>query len=191
MTHVYDLILTYKYAILFPVAIVEGPIVMIIGGFLASIGVLNVYVVYGIGVLGNLIGDTIYYSIGRLGRHRFIAKYGKYIGLTEERVLAVEEHYKHHLLKTILLSKIVNAGIEVFLVSAGLAKVNFKKFISLVFLIEIPKVAIIVAFGYFFGASYVAINGYFHNISIALLCVAAVAALLYFAGRRFIKRPTI
>ncbi len=189
MEYFYTLLLTYKYHILLPIAIVEGPMIIIIASFLASQGILNVYIVYIIAILGNLIGDTIYYCIGRIGRHTFLNKYGKYIGVTDARVRFAEEHYKNHLIKTIFFSKMVNAGIEVFLVTAGVVKVNFKKYITVITLIEIPKNIVIVAVGYYFGASYVKINEYFHNSAIAIIFVVAVGFILFLFLKRFRKAP--
>jgi len=39
--HFIQLLLTYKYLILFPMALIEGPIITIIAGFIASLGYLN------------------------------------------------------------------------------------------------------------------------------------------------------
>lgn len=188
MEYLYTLILTYKYVILLPIAVIEGPIIVIIASFLASQGLMNIYVIYIIAILGNLIGDSIYYSIGRIGRHTFIAKYGKYIGITDERVRVTEEHYKNHLLKTILISKTLNAGIEIFLVTAGIAKVNYKKFIGGILLIEIPKNIVIVLVGYYFGKSYVLIGHYLDNYFLAAIIFVAVLAILFFIYRFFKNR---
>lgn len=192
MEYFYTLLLTYKYAILLPISIIEGPIIIVIASFLASQGLMNVFIVYGIAIVGNLIGDSVYYSIGRLGRHTFIAKYGKYIGITDARVRATEEHYKNHLLKTILISKLLNAGIEVFLVTAGIAKVDFKKFIGGILLVEIPKNILIVAVGYYFGKSYVLIGKYLHDYFLAvmaLLVVAIIGFIAYRINKKKTNRP--
>lgn len=190
MEYFYTLLVTYKYLILLPIAVVEGPIISIIAAFLASQGYLNVYIVYSIAVFGNVIGDTIYYSIGRVGRHTFIAKYGHYIGITDDRVKATEEHYKNHLLKTLIFSKLINAGIEIFLVTAGIAKVDFKKFIGGVFLVEIPKNILIVLIGYYFGKSYILIGKYLDNYFMAA-GIFLVAIIIGFIIYKIIKQKRI
>jgi membrane protein DedA with SNARE-associated domain len=188
MEYLYVLILQYKYFVLLPIAVVEGPIATVIASFLASQGFLNIYIVYIIAIVGNLIGDSIYYSIGRLGRYTFIAKHGHYIGITEDRVRSTEEYYKNHLLKTILISKMVNAGIEVFLVTAGIARVNFKKFIGGILLIEIPKNILIVAVGYYFGKSYILIGKYLDNYFKIVFAVLCASVLSFVAYRFYLKR---
>lgn len=191
MEYFYGLLLIYKYEILLPLAIVEGPIITIIAAFLASQGILNIYLVYVIAILGNVIGDSIYYTIGRVGRHTFIKKYGHYIGLTEERVKYTEEHYKNHLLKTIFISKMVNAGIEVFLVTAGISKVNFKKFLGAILLVEVPKNIVIVLIGFYFGKSYKLIGQYLDNYFYAafiFVIIAAIAFVIYKLVQNKVKK---
>lgn len=173
------LLLVYKYAILLPIVIIEGPIITIIGAFLASQGFLNVYIVYLIAVLGNVIGDTIYYWIGRVGRHKVIPKYGHYLGVTDEKVRYAEVHYQKHLGKTLLFGKITEAPIVAILVMAGTTKVNFKKFLSMVTLIEIPKMFVLTLVGFYFGKYYVLIKQYLDTSIAIIFVVLVMIALIY------------
>jgi membrane protein DedA with SNARE-associated domain len=50
----------YKYFVLFPVTIFEGPIITVIAGYLSSLGFLNFYVAYGVIVLGDTVGDILF-----------------------------------------------------------------------------------------------------------------------------------
>lgn len=187
MEYFYYLISTYKYFILLPIAVVEGPIITIIASFLASLHVLNIYVVYGIAVMGDLIGDTIYYWLGRAGSHSFIPKYGPYIGVTEKRIKYVENHYDKHLGKTILFGKITQAPIAVILVVAGMTKVDFWKYMGIIFLVTIPKVFVFTILGYYFGASYVAINRYFDN-SVLLISLLLILVTIIYCVIKYLRK---
>ena len=44
-THVIPGLLQYKYVFLFPAVVIEGPIITIVAGFLASLGFFNVFAV--------------------------------------------------------------------------------------------------------------------------------------------------
>jgi membrane protein DedA with SNARE-associated domain len=92
MEYFYTLIVVHKYLILLPIAIIEGPMITIIAGFLASLGILDFFIVYAIAVFGNLIGDNIYYWIGRLGEQEFISRYGRYVGVTKEKIEYAKKH---------------------------------------------------------------------------------------------------
>ena len=58
---------TYKYLFLLPLAIIEGPIVAIIVGFLTTLKVFDTYISYAILVVGDVIGDSSLYALGRWG----------------------------------------------------------------------------------------------------------------------------
>ncbi|HUZ60693.1 MAG TPA: hypothetical protein VMU83_18125, partial [Hanamia sp.] len=67
METIFYLLLKFRYVILFPLAVVEGPILAVIAGFLCTEGYLNLFIVYTIIVLGDITGDTICYLFGRWG----------------------------------------------------------------------------------------------------------------------------
>lgn len=185
MNVVVHLLETYKYLILLPLTIVEGPIVTITASFLASLGYLNIFIVYGISVLGDVIGDSLYYWLGRLGRHTIIPRYGRFLGITEERLRFAEEHYKKHLAKTIFFGKVTNIPNISILITAGATRVNFRTYLGVVFLAEVIKQPVLIFIGYYFGKSYVSIEKIFGSIYKALAVVFA-AALILFIGYKIV-----
>ena len=174
------LLTQYGYFLLLPLAIIEGPIVTIIAAFLASTGVLNVYIVYIICVIGDVIGDAIYYWIGRAGRYSFIPRYGKYLGITETKITLAEEHYAKHLWKTLLFGKITQAPILLIIVVAGAIRANFWKFIFFIFIITLPKVLIFTFIGFYAGK-------YYESIGRGLDMVLAVSAVAVVVGYMFYR----
>ena len=76
-----ELLLTYKYLILIPLSIVEGPVLMIVCGPLIVLGILNPLLVYLIIVFGDIVGDFAQYYIGYRGK-RFLP----YFKITEEKL---------------------------------------------------------------------------------------------------------
>ena len=76
LEHFIALLLQYKYFFLFPIAIIEGPIISILAGVLIARGVMDPWVSYTLLVLGDLIGDGFYYAIGRFGGRPVLNKWG-------------------------------------------------------------------------------------------------------------------
>jgi membrane protein DedA with SNARE-associated domain len=192
MEYLFSLILAYRYAILLPLAVIEGPIVIIIAAFIASLGYFDLYIVYIIGVLGDIIGDIIYYWIGRLGGHTIIPHFGKYVGITDERLQFARDHYKDHLGKTIIIAKIIQAPILLILVTAGILKVNFLKYLNIIVLVTLVKVLVIALVGFYFGKWYASINNYLNNpfLAVSLLVLTAmIFYLLYYKYKKKIKLP--
>lgn len=158
----------YKYLILFPLTIIEGTIVTIIAGFLASLGVLNIFMVIALAIIADLTGDTIYYSIGRIGREKLIEKWGHLVGLSVASVRSLEKRYERHAAKMLFVGKFA-FGLEVVsLVVAGVAKVPYRKFIAFVFLPTVPKYTFYALLGYFFGSAYVTIGNILHDLVLAV-----------------------
>jgi len=185
MDYLILLITKYGYFILFPLATIEGPIITVIGGFLASLGFLNAFIVYGVVIMGDLVGDVIFYAIGRWGGRKFVEKWGQYIGVTPERVLHLEKHFEKHNVKTILFGKWTQSVGFAILMAAGMAKAPFKKFIWLNLIGSLPKSLAFLLIGYYFGQAYQQIDKYFGYATMSMFFVIILAAAIYFFVKKF------
>lgn len=180
----------YGYFILLPIAVIEGPIITVIGAFLASLGFLNVFIVYGVVVAGDLVGDIIFYAIGRWGGRTFLEKWGKYFGISLDDVSHLESHFEKQGGKTILFGKWTHfVGIAV-LVAAGIAKTPFRRFLLINFLGSLPKSLAFLIIGYYFGQAYRQINEYFGYATLSIFFVVIVSAAIYFFVKKFKKSFT-
>lgn len=94
----------YGYFILFPISVIEGPIVTIVAGFLASLGLFNFFLVYFIVLAGDFSGDTGAYAIGRWGAKFF----QNYLKKHEEKITAAKEYFSIHHNKAIVMSKLIS-----------------------------------------------------------------------------------
>lgn len=180
-----EIVIVYKYLIIFPVAVIEGPLVSIAAGFLISNGTLNFAVAFLLLVLADLVGDSIYYSLGKWSRRGFLKRFGRYIGINEDRVMALEKHFHHHHWKIIIIGKMQAIG-SLILVAAGIAKMPFIKFMWFNFLGTIPKVLILLAVGYFMGYGYQTI-GYLNYLGWGSLLLSLILLLGYFVFRKYLS----
>ena len=119
---IYNLLPHYGYLLLFPIAVIEGPIITIIAAFLASQGYLNIAVVYLVVVVADLVGDLLYYLIGRLGKQPMIKWWEKRLGLTQARLNRLKEHYISHGGRTLLIGKLTHSVGFIVLIAAGAAE---------------------------------------------------------------------
>jgi membrane protein DedA with SNARE-associated domain len=71
------LITTYGYPALLVGAIVEGEVALVIAGFAAYLGYMNLPVVIALGFIGSLIGDQTYFYIGRKKGRELLQKWPK------------------------------------------------------------------------------------------------------------------
>ena len=153
------LLLKYRYLFLFPIAVFEGPIISVLAGFMVAQNVFGFWMVILILVLGDAVGDTLYYCIGRYGGHPVIRRWGKYLKITETNFEETKRKFHDHTTSILLFGKSQPLG-SVILFAAGVLKVPYVKFIILNFVGTILKSFILVGIGYYFGEAYILLDQY-------------------------------
>ncbi|HVM77117.1 MAG TPA: DedA family protein [Candidatus Paceibacterota bacterium] len=153
-------LLTYRYWIAYPLAIVEGPVVMMVAGFLVRLNFFDFWPIYLTMIAGDLTGDVIWYFVGRHGGRPLIEKYGHWINISSQNVERAEEFFKEHQTKILFISKLTTGfGFAIAtLIAAGAAKVSFKKYITINFFGEFIWAGFLFALGYFFGNLYFVVD---------------------------------
>jgi len=184
------LLIAYRYAIFFPLTVVEGPIVTIIAGFLVSLGYMNFLIVYVIAVVGDVVGDVLYYALGRWGSGRIFSR-GSFFGIKVGQLERVEKHFGAHAGKTLLFGKWTHSVGAIILTAAGMAKMPLDKFVFYNTAGSIPKSLALMLIGYYFGRAYQQIDKYFGYASLAMLLIIAVAVAAYFLIKRFKNRINV
>ena len=166
----------YGYWIILPLMIAEGPIVTLIAAFMASMGVFNIYIIFILSILGDILGDVIFYGIGHRWGMLFVRKAGKYIGITENLVLKMEKFFNGHGGKTIVAVKSTTGLCWATFIAAGIVKMPFWKFVGYSLLGGIVWSSFLVFMGYFFGNLYEQIVDY---IDYAGLIVGSLAFAVF------------
>ena len=175
-----QVLISYKYYILFPLATIEGSIVTVIAGFLSAQGLMNVYFVYLVVMAGDLTGDMLYYALGRWGFKPAFERRGKLSNIFFLKVKALQAHFVRHSGKTLLFGKMAHGVGSILLTAAGASRVSFGKFIIFNVFGTVLKSLILVLVGYYFGSAYARINHYFDWLALGTLALAALFLALYF-----------
>lgn len=170
----------YSYFALFPLAVIEGPIITVIAGFFASLGYLNLSIAYLIIVAGDLTGDVLYYLLGRFGGRTFIDKWGRYLGTGQEEISLLEEQFAKRGDKLLFIGKMSQGIGGAFLLAAGVIKMPFSKFFLSNLLATLIKSLALLLIGFYFGHAISSINSYLEKISLISIGLAVVVVLAYF-----------
>lgn len=177
----------YGYLFLFLIALVEGPIITIIGAFLASQGYFNIYVVTVIVTVGDLSGECLLYGLGRLGRIGAFASLRRRLGMTGERFARFERYVAQHGIKILFLAKYTQTGL-LALPAAGAARMPLTTFVLYNTLATIPKTLALVITGYFFGYAYHRIDSYMAKAALIGFSAIVVTGAYLFVRRFFRAR---
>ncbi len=167
-----------------PMAVFEGPIVTVIAAYLAKLGYMTLLGVYLVCLLGDLIGDGLYYWIGRAGPAILPDRWLARLGMTAARQLSLEGEFAKNGPRILLIGKWTHsAGLPVMLAS-GAARMNFAKYMWWNLLGTLPKTAVFTAIGWFIGSAYSAIDTWIWRASLGAVVVVAIIALLVWQRRR-------
>lgn len=73
-----------------------GETLLIAGAIGAAAQKLNIYLLLPLAFAGAVVGDNIGFLIGHFGGHRLLVRYGRYIGITAERLHYVESYFERY-----------------------------------------------------------------------------------------------
>jgi len=167
-----------------PMAVIEGPIVTVIAAYLAKLGYMQILAVYAVCVLGDLIGDALYYWIGRLGPALLPDHWMARLGMTKARQLSLEGHFATKGGWTILVGKWTHsAGLPIMLAS-GAARMNFAAYMAYNVAGTLPKTAVFTLIGWFIGSAYAAVDTWIWRISIGMVVGLVVVLLILWHRKR-------
>ncbi len=177
----------YKYLVIFPITVIEGPIITVIGGFLVYLGYLDWRLAYFFLVLGDWVGDALHYLLGRYySKAIWFKKLSKLFGYDERKEKIIEEHFRKHPGKTVLLAKVSHGVGGLVQIVAGMAKMDFWEFMKFSLYGTLPKTLVLILVGYYLGSSYEKINQYMDRIAFVVLALV-ILAIMYFVLQNKVK----
>lgn len=180
--------LNHGYTLMFIAMLIEGPVVTAAGAFASALGYFNLWLVFLISILGNLIPDIIYYAIGFWGREKFIDKYGRYIGLTKEKIMSLEKFMESNAGKTMTFVKLMPLLATPGLIAAGISKMPLKKYTWLSLTIIIPSSLFFLIAGYYFGFAYKAISRLINYVGYLALIIVAFFSAIHYLQKKLRKK---
>lgn len=186
VTYLVDLVDDWGYLGIFLLMALESSffpfpseVVMIPAGYLVYTGQMNLYMAFGAGTLGSLAGALFnYYLCYFLGRP-FIAKYGKYVGITDEKMAKFESFFNRYGEISTFNCRLIPGIRQYISLPAGLAKMNIFTFSLYTTLGAGIWVAILLAIGYYIGDQKELIKEYLTQITIYLLLVVGLITAIY------------
>ncbi len=169
----------YGYAVLLPLSVIEGPIIAVLAGFLVSLGHFNFIIAYIVLIIGDLIGDTILYYLGRASIRKGIPSWLRFLGITAQRVQFIEQKYTDHPKKIFLIGKLSHGIGAAALFAAGAIKFPFGKYMFYNILPTLIKSLFLLVIGYYFGRAYSHIQVYLDYVAIIAGCVLVILYLTF------------
>ncbi|MCA9460267.1 MAG: bifunctional DedA family/phosphatase PAP2 family protein, partial [Nanoarchaeota archaeon] len=156
-----------------------GMLIVIIGGFFAKIGILEIGDVIFFASTGAIIGDLIGYLIGKNYGYSFLSKYGKYFFFKKEYFEKTKTLMNHHTGKTLIIGRFNSLTSAFSPFVAGTSNVPFRKFIIFNVIGGISWAISFIMIGYIFGKSYEIASKYIGKFIFIAIIVSIIIVYLY------------
>ena len=177
-------LIKYGYVILFPLAIIEGPVLTLFCGFLVTLGYFNPWIVYAIMLVGDSVGDTLQYVLGRAGGPLVFKYIAPYFGATPEKIEKSKEYFHSRRNRAIFFSKLIHGIGSAGLMAAGSLHIPYKKYIGICFVISLFQSAVLLSIGILAGHTYLQLARYLDYFGAGTLTLG-LGVLVYLGIKKF------
>jgi membrane protein DedA with SNARE-associated domain len=156
---------------------VPGETILIAAAVYAGSGRLNIIAVGLIALLAAIIGDNIGYVIGYFGGRRLVLRFGKYVGLTSERMDKAERFFDRYGGAVVAGARFVEGLRQANGIVAGTIRMHWLKFLAFNALGAALWVSVWASIGYLAGGHITVIYNTITRYSLYFLIGLAVAAV--------------
>jgi membrane protein DedA with SNARE-associated domain len=179
-------LMAYGSILILPLAVVEGPLVSIAAGLLSAQGFLDWPWALAMLVLGDVLGDLLYYWVGRTGKPGLTRLLGR-LGMRSTVSPDLQRHLTDHAAKMLCIGKWTQSLGVVVLVGSGMLRVPLAKFVLVNLMATLPKSGVLFGIGWFAGNHLGQLEAHAMATAVALGAVGAAAILLVLRRARSIQ----
>jgi len=184
-THlIVELIRNYGLLLLLPLAILEGPIVSVIAGWLIRLGYLPFGWVYAVCIAADLIGDGLLYCLGRYSNGTFLRRMFPRLFARAKNLTRMLEKFHTQGGRILVVAKLTHSLGFAALIAAGAARMSVPAFFWYNLLATIPKTLFFILIGYGLGQAYTTIDTWIWRGSVIVLVLACTAAFVWLLKTR-------
>jgi len=189
-----DMISTFGYTgILVTMAIesacipLPSEIIMPFSGYLVTTGQFSMLGVTLAGALGNVLGSIIAYYAGVWGGRPFVERYGPYVLVSHKDLDRADRWFAQYGEAAVFFSRMLPVVRTFISLPAGIAHMNFPRFILFTFLGALPWCYVLAYVGLKMGEEWQRLRDYFHQFDLVIGLGLAVA-VGYFLWSHWPKR---
>jgi len=160
-------------------------VIMPFAGFLVAQGKFSLIGVALAGALGCVVGSVVAYAVGIWGGRAFIEKYGKYVLISHHDLALADRFFNKYGSAAIFFSRLLPVVRTFISLPAGIAKMNFSRFVIYTFLGSLPWCLALAYVGMVLGEHWNTLGVYFHKFDFVIVVIILIGVIWYV--RRHLK----
>lgn len=165
-------------------ALVEGPTAALLGGAAASGGLLNLVPVYISVVMGNLIADVGWYSVGRFYKIDSLSKLLQKVKVSSQRIAQLEQDIHNNAPKLLFFAKLTVGFPIPILIATGMSRVRGYRWIIFLIFGELIKSAGLIGVGFLFSQTIKRASSSVQGILWVITAIFAISGFIWFKRRK-------
>ena len=165
--------------ILAPLALIEGPIVSVLGGYLAGHGLLNLWALLAVVIAADLLGDAILYAIGQRGGRLLPSRLRARLMANTPLQERLRREMRDHGARMLVIAKITHGAGFAVLMAAGAARYPFARFLAVNLAATIVKSSALVALGWWMGDQWHRAEVWMDRAIVVMVALLAVGLLVW------------
>lgn len=162
-------------------------IIMPFSGYLVHTGRFGLVETGLAGAFGCVVGSVVAYYVGIYGGRPFMEKYGRYVLITSKELDNADRWFERYGDAAIFISRLLPVIRTFISLPAGIARMNFPKFVIYTFVGSFPWCLGLSWVGMKMGENWDTLGGYFHKFD-AAIGVFIAAAVAWFLWRHWPRK---
>jgi undecaprenyl-diphosphatase len=191
-TTISQLVSSYGYGFLIFLIALEsfgiplpGETALVTAAAFAAVGRLNIVLVIAAAASGAIFGDNAGYWLGRKGGSALIHRYGRHVGLTDDKLARAHAFFDRHGAKTVFIGRFIALLRSWAAALAGVACMPYAEFTLFNALGGAAWATAFGMLGYAFGRNLPLLERYVGQLSLALVLLLALGVVVMIAARVF------
>lgn len=158
---------------------IPSEIVLPLGGYMAYIGRISFWGAVATGVIGGLSGSIIAYIVGYYGGRPFIIKYGKYFFINKNDFEKADRWFNKHGEVTVFTSRLLPVIRTFISLPAGIARIDFKKFVVYTILGSVPWTIALTYAGLILGQNWRSVKTTLKGLDDFIIIAIVLLVIIY------------
>ncbi|KZZ82555.1 MULTISPECIES: DedA family protein [Bacillaceae] len=173
------------------IEIIPSEIVLGYGGYLISLGRIEMFGAVIAGVIGGTFAQLFLYWLGYFGGRPILEKYGKYLLIKKKHLDMSEEWFEKYGTGVIFSARFIPVVRHAISIPAGIAKMPVWKFTLYTIAAIIPWTILFLFLGIQLGSNWMHIKEYAQPFIIPIVIIFILVMAVYLFAKSSKKRKTI
>jgi membrane protein DedA with SNARE-associated domain len=176
----------WTYIVLGLFVLIEGPIATLFGAAASSAGLMRPWGVFAAAAIGNLTADTLWYTLGYLGKTKWISQFGQRFGIRESLIKHLEQQMIANAVRVLFLAKLTLSFVIPSLIAAGLLRIPWRRWFPALILAETLWTGSLVLIGFYTTEAIKRVEQWVEYTALGVSLVFVTLVIL--EGRRLIRQ---